>query len=74
MITAKVTCCKKQTPGGAGEGSTTLSFAPDYADGRNAEWAKYTPSLSLTMTVKGEVGDRFEAGKPYTLQFVESTD
>lgn len=64
-ITAKVTCSWKAP----GESSTQVYFAPDYADGRNAEWASATPSLSLQMTVKPEVGDLFTTGGKYTLTF-----
>lgn len=31
-----------------------LSFIADYNDGRNSEWAKYTPSASLTVVVTAE--------------------
>lgn len=64
-ITAKVTCSWKA----AGESSTQLYFAPDYTDGRNAEWASATPTLSLQMTVKPEVGELFTTGGRYTLTF-----
>jgi hypothetical protein len=47
------------------------TFAADYLtdQGRaiNAEWAKYTPGLNLTITVKPEV--TFEVGRSYTLTF-----
>lgn len=49
-------------------------FSPDYAEGRNAEWALATPSLSLTMTVNGDAAQHFAAGTAYTLQFVETAD
>lgn len=49
-----------------------LSFAADYEDGRNAEWAAATPSLSLSMTVKAEVAEHFERGHAYTLTFEPS--
>jgi hypothetical protein len=39
-----------------------LAFAPDYAEGANAEWAKYTPSLSLSMVVVAEIADLFTLG------------
>ncbi len=46
-------------------------FAADYLseDGKaiNAEWARYTPALNLTITVKPEVV--FEPGQSYTLTF-----
>lgn len=70
QVTAKVTCSAKQENGD----QTSLSFVPDYADGRNKEWSLYTPSLSLSMTVKNEVAAHFEQGKPYTLTFEPSED
>lgn len=70
QITAKVTCSAKQESGN----QTSLSFVPDYADGRNKEWSLYTPSLSLSMTVKNEVAANFEQGKPYTLTFEPTED
>lgn len=74
MITAKVTCSRKDETGEGDTRQANVSFLPDYADGRNKEWALYTPALSLSMTLKGAVADRFEQGKSYTLQFVESED
>jgi len=65
-VTAKVKCNAKNAFQGA---STTLSFGPDYADGRNKEWANATPSLSLSMTVNGQVADYFTLGESYTLTF-----
>jgi hypothetical protein len=53
---------------------TTLTFYADYADGRNKEWAYATPSLSVQMTVRPEVGQHFEQGKAYTLTFTPSED
>jgi hypothetical protein len=64
-ITAKVVCSTK-TESAA---STALQFYPDYADGANAQWAASTPTLSLSMTVRGDVADQFEAGQHYTLTF-----
>lgn len=63
--TAKVRIYDRQP---SGDGQTTLHFTADYADGANKEWAKYTPGLSLTMTVKDEVLSGFEQGS-YTLTF-----
>lgn len=53
----------------AGDDQMTVGFIPDYADGRNKEWAKYTPSLSLVMTVKAEVAERLPVGQAFTLTF-----
>lgn len=74
MITAKIKLQSKGASGATAEGTTVLAFVPDYQDERNKEWATATPALSLSMTVKDDVADRFEQGKAYTLQFVESTD
>lgn len=52
--------------------NNTLTFVPDYADGRNEEWASATPALSLTMTVKPEVAELFTVGGYYTLTFEPS--
>lgn len=48
----------------------SLSFSPDYDDGRNKEWAKFTPALSLSMCVKAEVANaNFELNGCYVLTF-----
>lgn len=64
-ITAKVVCneAKKSIE------HTVLSFCADYKDGRNKEWAAYTPSLQFTMTVKNEVADQFAPGQSFTVTF-----
>ena len=46
-----------------------LGFNADYDDGRNKEWSKYTPAISVTMTVKPEVAEHFEMGQAFTLTF-----
>lgn len=66
MITAKVKLAVKYTE----SGNSVLTFAADYADGRNKEWSKYTPYLNLAMGVKPEIAEKFEVGTAYTLQFV----
>lgn len=73
MITAKIVCQTKQESGEGDDRQAVVTFAPDYNDGRNKEWARWTPGLSLTMGLKGEVADRFEPGKPYTLTFAEES-
>lgn len=73
-ITAKVYCNGKTEYGEGGERSATLTFCPDYADGRNSEWAKYTPSLNLQMNVKGSVADQFETQGRYTLTFTPDAE
>jgi hypothetical protein len=64
-ITAKITCSYKQDFGG----NVLVRFAPDYAQGRNASWAAATPALELSMTMRGDVADLFEVGRPYELRF-----
>lgn len=53
----------------AGNDNVQVSFAPDYQDDRNKEWAAATPALHLVMTVKAEVGELFKQGGKYTLTF-----
>ncbi|RKN38440.1 hypothetical protein [Micromonospora endolithica] len=69
MITAKIVCQSKQETGEGDDRQVTVTFAPDYHDGRNKEWARWTPGLSLTMGLKGEVADRFDVGQAFTLTF-----
>lgn len=52
------------------DGQTNITLAANYDNGANKEWAKYTPSLSLSMTVLDEVAEQFgNYGSPYTLTF-----
>lgn len=74
MITAKVKCYQKTESGVGDARQVQVDFNADYNDGRNKEWSLYTPALSLSMTLKGDVADRFEIGKAYTLQFVGEED
>lgn len=46
-----------------------LDFVPNYAPGKNAEWATATPSLSFSMTVRNEVATRFAVGDEYEVTF-----
>lgn len=71
QITAKVKCTRRQP---ASEGQTWLEFAADYDDGRNKEWAKFTPAFSVSTTVKNEVAERFELDEAYTVTFTKSAD
>ncbi len=57
-----------------GENPVSVSFLPDYADGRNREWANATPSLSLSMVLKPEVAAMFEMGEAIELTFTRSPD
>ena len=71
VVTAKIKCTRhEEVP----DDQVALEFQPDYNDGRNKEWAKYTPGLSLSMTVKGEVAEQFQLGEAYTLSFSKNDD
>jgi hypothetical protein len=69
MITARVFLATKVENGD----TVALTFAPDYQDPANKAWANATPALNLSMTVRQDVAEKFTAGKPYELQFVERT-
>jgi hypothetical protein len=74
MITAKVICYRKDVTSQSDLRGATVHFSPDYADGRNQEWAQATPSLSLTMTLNGDAAELFEQNKCYELRFVEDAE
>lgn len=71
VVTAKIVVTSKTEQGEGDNRQVNVSFGADYTDGRNKEWALYTPGLSLTMGLRGAVADRFEVGKSYELRFVE---
>jgi hypothetical protein len=74
-ITAKITCQAKTVQAeGTDSEQVNLTFVPDYNDGRNKEWARFTPGLSLTMGVKPEVAEHFEPGDHFTLTFTKEDD
>jgi hypothetical protein len=64
MTTLRMTLSGKQDYGTdeKDDRQSSLSFTCDYMDGRNKEWSRYTPSASLTMTVKGHIADEFNLG------------
>jgi len=73
-VTAKIICSSKTENREGDERQVLVTFTPDYADGRNKEWSLFTPSLSLSMTLKGVVADKFEPQKAYTLTFEPSDE
>lgn len=47
-----------------------VELTPDYAEGRNAEWAKATPSGVIRMTITNpEALAQFKIGDPHTVIF-----
>lgn len=69
MITAKVKVQSKLLSGVGEHRQAVVQFTAD-TDERNKAWSLYTPALSLSMTLKGEVADRFEPGQAFELRFV----
>jgi hypothetical protein len=67
-ITAKARCNLRESVDAEQD---RVAFNADYMDeeGReiNAEWARYTPALSISMSVRKDV--RFKPGQSYTLTF-----
>lgn len=72
--TAKVHLTQMVETGEGDERVAQLRFTPDYNDGRNKEWAVFTPTLDLTMQVRRGACDNFTAGKNYILTFEEAQD
>jgi hypothetical protein len=50
-----------------------LGFMADYDDGRNREWAKFTPGMSITTRMKKEVAEYFQLGDSFVLSFEKET-
>lgn len=47
-----------------------VEFTPDYAQGRNAEWAAATPAGMIRLTIKNELAsEQFNPGDHYTIIF-----
>lgn len=50
--------------------ATEVEMTPDYAQGRNAEWAAATPAGMIRLTVANDkAAALFEEGAPYTVTF-----
>lgn len=71
MVTAKVVVQHKSESGEGDDRQVVVNFIPDYNDGRNKEWSRYTPAINFQMTMKGSVADQFNVGDAFTLQFVK---
>lgn len=47
-----------------------VELVPDYADGKNKEWAEATPSGMIRLTIKNSLAaDQFEPNQGYTVTF-----
>lgn len=52
------------------EWATEIELTPDYAQGRNSEWAAATPAGMIRLTVKNEVAAKqFKQDRPFTVTF-----
>lgn len=50
--------------------ATEVELTPDYADGRNKEWAEATPSGMIRLVVKNELAvDQFKPGRAFGVTF-----
>lgn len=71
-VVAEVVCNSKLITGGGEHRQAKIEFSANVTP-ENAEWAKYTPSLQLSIVVNGPAAERFEPGRSYLLTF-EPTD
>jgi hypothetical protein len=72
-ITAKARC-EGNSPSDYPPDTHRVSFAPDYQDGRNKEWAAATPTLQITLGMQSSVAENFVVGDKYTVTFEKTED
>lgn len=51
-----------------------VEMTPDYADGRNKEWAEATPAGVCRLTMKRSVAELFPEGRQLEIRFVDPVD
>lgn len=52
-----------------------IELVPDYAEGRNADWAAATPAGMIRLTIKNELAaEQFQAGDAYDIVFTKATE
>jgi hypothetical protein len=50
--------------------ATEVELTPDYAQGRNADWASATPAGMIRLTIKNELAAKqFKEGQPVDILF-----
>jgi hypothetical protein len=50
--------------------ATEIEMVPDYADGRNKEWAEATPAGIIRLTVKNALAaEQFKPGQAFLVTF-----
>lgn len=47
--------------------SAEVEMVPDYAEGRNRDWAEYTPSGVIRMYVNGTALEQLTPGRAFTI-------
>lgn len=73
MVTAKLVLNSKLESGSGDNRNVVCAFSANYSDGKNAEWAVWTPNAQITMMMKGQVADKFVIDQEYTVTFTPST-
>lgn len=49
---------------------TEVELVPDYAQGRNADWSKYTPSGVMRLNITNPAAlEQFQQGRAFTVTF-----
>ncbi len=66
---AKTTAVAKLYNKVEGLETTSLSFNAPYDRPENHVWSKYTPALSISMTVLNEIADGYAIGDEFLLTF-----
>lgn len=67
-VTAKFKVSRKANMGWA----TEVELTPDYADGRNKEWAEATPAGMIRLTIKNSLAaEQFNEQDHYTVLFTK---
>lgn len=69
-VTAKFKVSRVTDYQWASEPTAEVEFTPDYAQGKNADWAKYTPSGVIRLTCNNPaVLEQFQQGRAFTVTF-----
>lgn len=72
-IRAKL-CPVQKTEIGTGDDRQVTVRLTAVGGPENMEWARWTPSATFDISLKGDLADRFEIGKNYYVDFTEAPD
>lgn len=67
-VTAKVMVSSQEVFVG---GMAKVHLNADYENNKNAEWAVFTPTLTMTMMVNEKASYKFRPGTAFTLTFTK---